>query len=141
MTHNKAAIRAAIEYLQPIADNAQLPGYAKALNVALDTMREATADRHGRGSNIQRRNKMKKYEFTGETIMDDLKPCPFCGEPADLFFGNEPDFYPISPVDFNYTHVTVRCRSCFCGTGFYKDRHRAIEAWNRRVGEEEQDGV
>lgn len=44
MTHNKAAIRAAIEYLQPIADNAQLPGYAKALNVALDTMREATAD-------------------------------------------------------------------------------------------------
>lgn len=53
MTNNKEAIRAAIEYLQPIADNAQLPGYAKALNVALDTMREATADTHGRGSKAQ----------------------------------------------------------------------------------------
>ncbi len=64
MTHNKAAIRAAIEYLQPIADNAQLPGYAKALHIALDTMREATADRHGRGSNTQsERRRSSRMEY------------------------------------------------------------------------------
>lgn len=33
-------VKQAIDYLQPIADNAQIAGYQTALNVALDAMRE-----------------------------------------------------------------------------------------------------
>ena len=49
-----------------------------------------------------------------------LKPCPFCGGEAKIL-----------NVDDRYT---VKCRSCFCGTGIYKDSGRASEAWNRRAG-------
>lgn len=51
-----------------------------------------------------------------------LKPCPFCGGEAEMFM-----------LDDRYT---VRCRSCFCGTGEYKDPERASETWNRRADNE-----
>ena len=51
-----------------------------------------------------------------------LKPCPFCGGEAKIL-----------NVDDRYT---VKCRSCFCGTGIYKDSGRASEAWNRRAENE-----
>ena len=51
-----------------------------------------------------------------------LKPCPFCGCDAAMFM-----------LDDRYT---ARCRSCFCGTGEYKDPERASETWNRRADNE-----
>ena len=53
-----------------------------------------------------------------------LKPCPFCGCGAEMFVRGD-DRY------------TARCRSCFCGTGEYKDPRRASEAWNRRADNEQ----
>ncbi len=53
----------------------------------------------------------------------ELKPCPFCGCGAEMFVRGD-DRY------------TARCRSCFCGTGEYKDPGRASEAWNRRADNE-----
>ena len=54
----------------------------------------------------------------------ELKPCPFCGCGAEMFVRGD-DRY------------TARCRSCFCGTGEYKDPGRASEAWNRRADNEQ----
>ena len=51
-----------------------------------------------------------------------LKLCPFCGGEAEIL-----------NVDDRYT---AKCRSCFCGTGEYKDPERAAEAWNRRTDNE-----
>ena len=48
----KMTIKEAIEYLQPIADSAQLAGYSAALAMALEAMREVDS----------LREKLKKYE-------------------------------------------------------------------------------
>lgn len=53
-----------------------------------------------------------------------LKPCPFCGVEAEVLDA--------------YGGYTVKCRSCFCGTGIYKDSKRASEAWNRRADEQNE---
>ena len=76
--------------------------------------------------------------------MSELKPCPFCGSKAKLFVGDG--------------GVCVMCtaafsKDCGCRTSWYDDASgvygmndwrdnsktavdRAIEAWNRRVGED-----
>lgn len=69
-------------------------------------------------------------------MMDELKPCPFCG--------NE---YP-TITESNGYGIRIRCPQC--NISFTRDyyetgrgelgRVRTIEAWNRRAGEEEQDG-
>lgn len=57
-----------------------------------------------------------------------LRPCPFCGVEAEIFRGTSLN------IGKEYEdHYTVRCRSCFNGTGLYKDPGRAAEVWNRRV--------
>ena len=77
--------------------------------------------------------------------MSELKPCPFCGSKARLFVG--------------YDGVCVMCtaafsKDCGCQTSWYDDASsvcgtngwrknsktavdRAIEAWNRRAGEQD----
>ena len=59
----------------------------------------------------------------------DLKPCPFCGGEADviehLFHG----------LDSSYG---LQCKKCKAETyQFYKSKEKAIEAWNHRAGEED----
>lgn len=58
--------------------------------------------------------------------MEELKQCPFCGNRAYLFTTDELGY---SEKD----RYTVKCGSCFCGTGQYADQERAKEAWNRRT--------
>ena len=55
-----------------------------------------------------------------------LKPCPFCGGKAEIEMDD--DWY------WNY-HVF--CQECKIGTDCYETADEAIEAWNRRAGEQE----
>ena len=75
-----------------------------------------SAERKGRAM-VER--KVRRGEKMSEIK---LKPCPFCGCDAAMFM-----------LDDRYT---ARCRSCFCGTGEYKDPERASETWNRRADDE-----
>jgi Lar family restriction alleviation protein len=53
-----------------------------------------------------------------------LKPCPFCGETAELY----PDGVLLS------TPWWVECRRCGTFGPEKKTRQQAIAAWNRRAG-------
>ena len=55
--------------------------------------------------------------------MAELKPCPFCGGDATL-----------------YTRFWIVCMTCGAQTTIFDSAQAAVEAWNRRAGEEEQDG-
>ena len=58
----------------------------------------------------------------------DLKPCPFCGGEADVI---EHLFHRL---DSSYG---LQCKKCKAETyQFYESEEKAIEAWNRRAGEE-----
>ena len=59
--------------------------------------------------------------------MEQLKKCPFCGGEADVFKASD-----LGDFSWNSDRFTVKCRSCFCGTGLYSDSERAIEMWNTR---------
>ena len=79
------------------------------------------------------------------SMMTDLKPCPFCGGEAEI--------YPeVDRIMGKFWYI--RCKKCYCrGTGIYEsgrklepqEEHaaitgawkKAIEAWNRRAGEQE----
>ena len=58
--------------------------------------------------------------------MDELKPCPFCGEKAVIrtFPGINFDCYKVYCSN-------IRCYICPV-TRIYHDKKEAIEAWNRR---------
>lgn len=61
----------------------------------------------------------------------ELKPCPFCGEKAELSSGR------VNGNDASYVYCT-RCGSrgeSFWVSPNYASAEKAIEAWNRRVTE------
>ena len=60
-----------------------------------------------------------------------LKPCPFCGSPADKWSWNGGTRIDCSAWDSSDKHTH------YVGIGA-KTEQEAIEAWNRRAGE--QDG-
>lgn len=62
--------------------------------------------------------------------MDKLKPCPFCGEEAQIFTDDEMGY-------LGNTQYLVKCGNCLCGTGHYSNPEYAIEAWNKRVKDKE----
>lgn len=59
---------------------------------------------------MQRKQKQKKPE---------LKPCPFCGAPAEL-----------KEISGRWT---VKCTKECAGTRIFNDKHKPIEVWNRRI--------
>ena len=56
-----------------------------------------------------------------------LKPCPFCGGEAEL--------------EINGLYWDVNCKRCLANVGAYKcyNKKQAIEAWNRRYKEQDDD--
>lgn len=62
------------------------------------------------------------------TLKNALKPCPFCGGEANVI---EHRFHGL---DSSYG---LQCKKCKAETyQFYESEEKAIEAWNRRAGEE-----
>lgn len=56
----------------------------------------------------------------------EAKPCPFCGWPViEAVFERK---------DGN-TLYQIRCKSCKCGTGWFTYWGAAVDAWNRRPGD------
>lgn len=64
----------------------------------------------------------------------ELKPCPFCGGEAEIVG------HYIKGVPNNYQYF-VRCKRCKARPTLYgfnfKKKEKAIEAWNRRVDDDE----
>jgi len=56
--------------------------------------------------------------------MDDLKPCPFCGDDAEL-----------RPIDAYNEWAAVMCtgEDCLAGVDGHSDLEDAVENWNRRA--------
>lgn len=54
----------------------------------------------------------------------ELKPCPFCGNDAEIL---ELEYKEQQKV------YGIRCKSCFCKTGYYTSKSGVREAWNRRA--------
>ena len=55
--------------------------------------------------------------------MKKLKPCPFCGSELIL-------------IERTYGGTWVCCEGCYTETKLYNTEEEAIEAWNRRVTDE-----
>ena len=69
--------------------------------------------------------------------MNELKPCPFCGNPAVLNFSTNGNlrFYD-EYGQLQHTELTyymVECSDCLVRTRDYRQPKYAIEAWNMRV--------
>lgn len=60
---------------------------------------------------------------------EELKPCPFCGE-EDITIENF----------FGHWAVTCECCGAYVACG-YQTKKEAIEAWNRRAGDETEKDV
>ena len=58
----------------------------------------------------------------------ELKPCPFCG-------GNAESYTPWTGDAYGYW---IRCEECGCETDVYSAQKYAVEAWNERVGEQNE---
>lgn len=63
----------------------------------------------------------------GGKAMSELKPCPFCSSEAKIFH--------------EYERWSVYCDNLNCqirtvGTWEHKTKKKAIEAWNRRAGDD-----
>jgi Lar family restriction alleviation protein len=63
-------------------------------------------------------------DHIGEVNNMVLKPCPFCGGEADLYYDKQDPDFPF----------TVRCGDCDVERCMiYEDKEEAIAAWNRRT--------
>ena len=70
----------------------------------------------------------------------ELKPCPFCGGEAELDFAHRTFRYVANDGTRKYTeyYYTVRCAECDCRIGMCEVPAMAIEAWNRRVNDDDK---
>ncbi len=65
-------------------------------------------------------------------MTEELKRCPFCGDIGGAVCEH------INGCGEDYKHIySVKCYSCSSGTPFYFDADDAIEAWNRRMNDED----
>lgn len=68
--------------------------------------------------------------------MVELKPCPFCGsQQVDDNIGVQYDESGLSAVRYFYSVV---CGNCGCRTALFEQKLNSIEAWNRRVSDDER---
>lgn len=65
--------------------------------------------------------------------MIDLKPCPFCGS-VKVELVNKTRYVMNEYAGQDWY---VLCDACCSSTGFYISDHDAVNAWNRRDGDQE----
>jgi Lar family restriction alleviation protein len=77
---------------------------------------------------------MRDYDLLA--IMNDLKPCPFCGGKPDVTYS-----YSSHGMDGSYKNIVVRCPNCYASMAFAADNFYGreidtpddiINRWNRR---------
>lgn len=65
------------------------------------------------------------------------KPCPFCGESAELDFAGKSFTYTDKGGDLAFSGwmYTVKCTDelCGCHIGVFEEPMMAVAAWNRRA--------
>lgn len=57
-------------------------------------------------------------------MIEELKPCPFCGSEAEIYTGS---YHPFSLRSYDY----VYCKGCGVTTRMYDTEREAAEAWNK----------
>ncbi len=62
--------------------------------------------------------------------MDKLKPCPFCGGEAEI------QCFECLFESFEGRRYAVECKFCSCSLELFETEEEAVEAWNRRVGDD-----
>lgn len=67
--------------------------------------------------------------------MPELKPCPFCGGNAIATF--DPD--GVVDSEARRWAWTIVCERCCSTSGLTFTKAKAIEAWNRRVGDDKME--
>lgn len=74
-----------------------------------------------------------------ETVISELKPCPFCGDKDIGMEKRSEEEYVLRDGAFKRSTVSeryqIKCRNCPCGTYFAFYVEDAIDAWNRRAYE------
>lgn len=68
--------------------------------------------------------------------MAELKPCPFCGGKAIIRYCENGDRYR-SNIYYPSKRGAVICEKCRVETHVYSRASKAVNAWNRRVGEKD----
>lgn len=68
-------------------------------------------------------------------MMDELKPCPFCGSKAEL-----KRWWTGLGISRYTNRVQCTNKKCRCNSGDWKIKPKAIAAWNRRYVSDEDDG-
>ena len=62
-------------------------------------------------------------------MSEELKPCPFCGKPAEIYYEYD------EVLLCTYAHVGCVNRACAImpGTAAFVDEDVAVKVWNRRA--------
>ena len=67
-------------------------------------------------------------------VEKELKPCPFCGSKPEYIEHHEDNGMP-EVYYKEYSYYYVRCLNCGCQILSSLNGEKAIEIWNRRIGE------
>lgn len=62
-------------------------------------------------------------------VKEELKPCPFCGDIAEI------EVFEVKKFFKNVKGYFVKCRCCKNRTEINFDKKDSINAWNRRVND------
>ena len=81
---------------------------------------------------------IKLKDAINGAMMMGIKPCPFCGGNAEEVFLKRKKLFASMRFPYNTHYVYIRCKTCGATGKLCWTVENAIEAWNRRAGEEDK---